>query len=295
MKFRYPLPANSSIVIETSAYFELFSFFSAICNLFSLTFFHSHVAEDLTRSKLLNTNLCCIQNEEDVLANESETMTSTTIHSMNCHGLASCHTRRGVLNYLRNRNHEIKFLQDIHVDRNMANLMINERGLEGIIASYTTAARGVAVLSSNSSSTSTGDGKLSKQTDPTVGGTECENVVDGALEPLPEQSGGSASSPSPRRTEPSAAQPTKFDREQESAPTSAPKLSQASVRQWLIPATVNAAGGDGAAAQQPPGGSARDAEAEGNGAAPAPTPDPSTTADDGDPTTPRQDETPDTE
>ncbi|RUA04563.1 MAG: hypothetical protein DSY43_06055, partial [Gammaproteobacteria bacterium] len=76
-------------------------------------------------------------------------MGETKIFSMNCQGLANYRNRKDVLNYIRARDYNIICLQDIHVDKNTAQLMLNEWGYGGIIAPHTTAARGVAVMFSN--------------------------------------------------------------------------------------------------------------------------------------------------
>ena len=68
---------------------------------------------------------------------------------MNCQGLANYRTRKDVLNYIRAREYKIICLQDIHINKNTVDLMLNEWGYGGVVAPYSTAARGVAVLFSN--------------------------------------------------------------------------------------------------------------------------------------------------
>jgi len=76
-------------------------------------------------------------------------MAKTIVFSMNCQGLADYHKRKDVLNYIRSHKYQIICLQDIHVDKNMSSLMLNEWGFGGIIAPFTTVARGVAILFNN--------------------------------------------------------------------------------------------------------------------------------------------------
>jgi len=76
-------------------------------------------------------------------------MNEITLFSMNCQGLANYRTRKDVLNYIRVREYKIVCLQDIHVTKDTANLMLNEWGYGGVIAPYTSSARGVAVLFNN--------------------------------------------------------------------------------------------------------------------------------------------------
>jgi len=74
---------------------------------------------------------------------------SIKIISMNCQGLANARKRRDVLNYIRDGSYSIICLQDIHASKESKFTFIHEWGLEGVIAPFTSAARGVAVLFNN--------------------------------------------------------------------------------------------------------------------------------------------------
>ena len=76
-------------------------------------------------------------------------MNEITLFSMNCQGLANYRNRKDVLNYIRAHEYKIVCLQDIHITKNTANLMLNEWGYGGVIAPYSSSARGVAILFNN--------------------------------------------------------------------------------------------------------------------------------------------------
>jgi len=76
-------------------------------------------------------------------------MDNINIFSMNCRGLGDYTKRKDVLHYIRTRKYQIICLQDIHVDKNLSRLMLQEWGLEGIVAPHTTKSRGVAILLNN--------------------------------------------------------------------------------------------------------------------------------------------------
>lgn len=76
---------------------------------------------------------------------------SISICSANCQGLGSGFSgkRRDVMNYMRNKKCDIYFLQDTHFHPNVENIIKAEWGYECWFNSYTSRARGVAILFNN--------------------------------------------------------------------------------------------------------------------------------------------------
>ena len=74
-----------------------------------------------------------------------------TICSANCQGLGSSSSgkRKDVMNYLKNKKFDIYFLQDTHFESNIEHIVRAEWGYECWFNSFTSRARGVAILFNN--------------------------------------------------------------------------------------------------------------------------------------------------
>ena len=71
------------------------------------------------------------------------------IATMNCRGLGNFQKRRDVFHYLRDKGFSFYFLQDTHFDPTMESRIKAEWGYEAFFFSYSTNARGVAILVNN--------------------------------------------------------------------------------------------------------------------------------------------------
>ena len=74
---------------------------------------------------------------------------SITILSVNCQGLHDYQKRRDVFHFLRNKQHCIYFLQDIHFQEKREKQVLAEWGYQAYFSSYTSNARGVGILFNN--------------------------------------------------------------------------------------------------------------------------------------------------
>ena len=71
------------------------------------------------------------------------------IMTVNCQGLGDSSKRKDVLNYLKSRKHNIYCLQDTHFKKSLEPYIQAQWGYKCIFSSYTTNARGVAILLNN--------------------------------------------------------------------------------------------------------------------------------------------------
>ena len=71
------------------------------------------------------------------------------ICSSNARGLSDPSKRRDVLHYLRGKGYSIICLQETHFEKGCENRLRSEWGGECFISSYTSRARGVAILIQN--------------------------------------------------------------------------------------------------------------------------------------------------
>ena len=76
-------------------------------------------------------------------------MARLTFVSCNCQGLGDFYKRKDVFQYLREKKHDIYFLQDTHFDPKQDLQIRSEWGYESYFASYSTQSRGVAILLNN--------------------------------------------------------------------------------------------------------------------------------------------------
>ena len=76
-------------------------------------------------------------------------MARLSIISCNCQGLGDFKKRKDVFCYLREKKHDIYFLQDTHFEKNKEKQIRTEWGYESFFASYNSQSRGVAVLLNN--------------------------------------------------------------------------------------------------------------------------------------------------
>ena len=72
-----------------------------------------------------------------------------SIASLNAQGLGETKKRRDVMNYLRNRKHDIYFLQDTHWVSKLEPYIASEWGYTCFFASFSSNSRGVAILFNN--------------------------------------------------------------------------------------------------------------------------------------------------
>lgn len=72
-----------------------------------------------------------------------------SVISVNCQGLNNLQKRRDVFHYLRNKKHSVYFLQDTHFEKNTEKNILAEWGYQGFFSSFTSNARGVAVMFNN--------------------------------------------------------------------------------------------------------------------------------------------------
>ena len=75
---------------------------------------------------------------------DRDCLNEITICSLNCQGLRDMKKRKDVMNYLR--SYSILCLQDTHISKEMHNKVRNEWGFHAYFSSFTTQARGVAIL-----------------------------------------------------------------------------------------------------------------------------------------------------
>ena len=76
-------------------------------------------------------------------------MANITIAALNCQGLGDFQKRRDVFQYLKQKRCDIYFLEDTHFDEKMEKRIRSEWGYQCIFSSYSTQARGVAILFNN--------------------------------------------------------------------------------------------------------------------------------------------------
>ena len=68
---------------------------------------------------------------------------------MNCQGLGNSAKRRDIFHYIRQKHYSIYCLQDTHFDKKMETYIQSEWGYKCFFSSFSSNARGVAVLFSN--------------------------------------------------------------------------------------------------------------------------------------------------
>ena len=76
-------------------------------------------------------------------------MGSFRVMTVNCQGLDDASKRRDVLNYLRSKKHNIYCLQDTHFITRLEPYIQAQWGYKCIFSSYTSNARGVAIMLNN--------------------------------------------------------------------------------------------------------------------------------------------------
>ena len=73
-------------------------------------------------------------------------MSNLTIAALNCQGLGDYKKRRDVFQYLKQKRFDIYFLEDTHFDVKLERQIRSEWGYQCCFSSYSTQARGVAIL-----------------------------------------------------------------------------------------------------------------------------------------------------
>ena len=71
------------------------------------------------------------------------------IVSLNCRGLADRQKRQDIFSYIRDNKYDIALLQDIHCDKRVKELAIDEWGYKMVCSPFTTQSRGTAILLDN--------------------------------------------------------------------------------------------------------------------------------------------------
>jgi exonuclease III len=74
---------------------------------------------------------------------------SLSLVSINARGLGEKTKRRDIFNRMKDKRTQIVCLQDTHIDKKMQNFVRAEWGLDIYFSSYTSNARGVAILLNN--------------------------------------------------------------------------------------------------------------------------------------------------
>ena len=74
---------------------------------------------------------------------------NVSILSVNCQGLNSLKKRRDIFHYLKCKKYSVYFLQDTHFEKKMEQYIQSEWGYKAYFSSYSSNARGVAILFNN--------------------------------------------------------------------------------------------------------------------------------------------------
>ena len=76
-------------------------------------------------------------------------MAKLSFKSCNCQGLGDFRKRKDLFQYLREKKHDVYFLEDTHFDSKQTSQIRSEWGYECFFASFNTRSRGVAILLNN--------------------------------------------------------------------------------------------------------------------------------------------------